>query len=236
MLTTKRGHTHSAASLALHTPAVRHAARSADTSPPPLPSLGRSRHRQCRLPANMRDLGRLHSEGTPEDHLDRPLCPGPATLGPADLVLLDPPLGGGRHVARWLRLAAELSPTGRAVVALPGDALRAGRREWTTVAERVVAVIACPALAACSIPERRRRCGCWKPTEGTTCWRWTPPHLAPACSESNRQSSWRRPSMTGGLGEVEGAGVVRAGPGSAAPGDRCGEGRTSVMTTGRRRP
>jgi hypothetical protein len=66
-------------------------------------------------------------------------------LGPADLVLLDPPLGGGRHVARWLRLAAELTPTGRAVVVLPGDALRAGRREWTTVAERVVAVIACPA-------------------------------------------------------------------------------------------
>jgi hypothetical protein len=68
-----------------------------------------------------------------------------AELGPADLVLLDPPLGRGRHVARWLRLAAELTPTGRAVVVLPGDALRAGRREWTTVAERVVAVIGCPA-------------------------------------------------------------------------------------------
>jgi SAM-dependent methyltransferase len=66
-------------------------------------------------------------------------------LGPADLVLLDPPLGGGRHVVRWLRLASELSSTGRAVVVLPGDALRAGRREWTAVAERVVAVIGCPA-------------------------------------------------------------------------------------------
>jgi len=79
-------------------------------------------------------------DGGPTDSLTAGTDPGPA-----DLVLLDPPLGGGRHVARWLRLAAELSPTGRAVVVLPGDALRAGRREWTTVAERVIAVIACPA-------------------------------------------------------------------------------------------
>ena len=79
-------------------------------------------------------------DGGPTDSLETG-----TDLGPADLVLLDPPLGGGRHVVRWLRLATELSPDGRAVVVLPGDALRRGRREWTTVAERVVAVIACPA-------------------------------------------------------------------------------------------
>ena len=68
-----------------------------------------------------------------------------ATLPKADLVLLDPPLGRGLHVARWLRLAADLAPAGRVVVVLTADSLRAGRREWSTVADRVVAVVACPA-------------------------------------------------------------------------------------------
>jgi SAM-dependent methyltransferase len=69
---------------------------------------------------------------------------GASELPVADLVLLDPPLGGGLHVAKWLKLAAELTPAGRAVVVLPGDSLRSGRREWPSVAERVESVIACP--------------------------------------------------------------------------------------------
>ena len=168
-------------------------------------------------------------DGGPTDSLDTG-----TDLGPADLVLLDPPLGGGRHVVRWLRLATELSLDGRAVVVLPGDALRRGRREWMTVAERVVAVIACPAGCA-PIPERRRRCGCWDVMKRRTCWWWTPPHPVPPHSGSSRRSSWHRPSTNGDLGE---SGSRRRG---------CGAWRCRAVTsprregsfdstTGRRRP
>lgn len=61
-----------------------------------------------------------------------------------DLVLLDPPLGAG-HAVRWLRLAVQLSPAGRAVVVLPGSSLQPHRREWAELGANVTAVIAGPA-------------------------------------------------------------------------------------------
>lgn len=66
-----------------------------------------------------------------------------AAVPQGDLVLLDPPLGAG-HAVRWLRLAARLSPRGRAVVVLPGSSLQPRRREWAELGGHTVAVIAGP--------------------------------------------------------------------------------------------
>ena len=109
---------------------------------PDLTLIGRDKERICTDTAwALFRLGHLDAEVGPVEDSLRQIDEIP----PGDVVLLDPPIAKGAHVRRWLTLATQLCPRGRIVIALPGNTLRPGRREWPQVRDRVVAVIACPA-------------------------------------------------------------------------------------------
>jgi SAM-dependent methyltransferase len=79
------------------------------------------------IPATIRNLDSLR-----DDH----------DLGPADLVVVDPPLETRKTYRKWLdRARSSINANGRAVVVLPLISIGRGRREWREVGDASAAIV-----------------------------------------------------------------------------------------------